>query len=152
MAQAVPSGSTVTLVFQQDIQGLAPGLLASANQTGNSPRFQSLTLSPMQISTSILSGGPMLVVLNQAYDDSWTAYQNGVRLDTHIKTLGFSNGWIINTSGTGRLDITFSKQPIVGISLTSEITGIIIVASLSGFLEVRHRKKTLNHPILSHQP
>ncbi len=142
MAQNDLLNSSTALVLRQDALGLTQGLIASTNQTSELPRVQQLTINRMQVSFSIFTAGPTLLVFNQAYDDAWTAYLNGIRVLNHIKTSGFSNGWIIDAVGKNRVDISFSRQPVIEMALLAAILGIVTVSSIAVLSESRYRKVT----------
>lgn len=57
----------------------------------------------------LLQTSSHLVVLTDAFDDRWTARQNGTPL-AHIMVNGYANGWLVPDPGIGAVVVTFAPQ------------------------------------------
>jgi hypothetical protein len=75
----------------------------------------------------VLQTSSHLVVLTDAFDDRWTAEQNGTPL-AHIMVNGYANGWLVPDPGAGGVVVTFAPQRFF--TLGMNITFILIFLGL----------------------
>ncbi|HEY1681601.1 MAG TPA: hypothetical protein VGF98_08210 [Candidatus Tumulicola sp.] len=79
----------------------------------------------------VLQTSSHLVVLTDAFDDRWTAEQNGTPL-AHIMVNGYANGWLVPDPGAGGVVVTFAPQRFF--TLGMNITFILIFLGLGAIV------------------
>jgi hypothetical protein len=68
--------------------------------------------SPTEMHGTLNARGTTILVLSQSYGDGWTLAVNGrvQPKSSHILANGFANGWIINSPGKVRWDLTYGPE------------------------------------------
>jgi len=115
--------------------------IRSVNQTSTTAKIRVSSTDSSRIILSITTSGPILLVFNQAYDNGWIAYLNGSALSDHIRSTGFANAWIIDKTGESQIEIRFSMQPIMSLTIVVMVFSIMTISLLIVTLEFSKRAK-----------
>jgi hypothetical protein len=117
------------LIFSTADENITPTELFSSEQ----PEIYSEKLSETEYHISLKSNSSTFIVLGEAYHESWEAYIDGEKLE-HLPTytLGWANGFYVNSIGRNSIVITFKEQEVRNILITIwAITWILLIIGLA---------------------
>ena len=92
-----------------------------------------VTLVDQRAGTITLHTSANLVVFSDAFDDRWTARQNGTAL-THMMVNGYANGWLVPNPGAGDVVLTFAPQR--PFTLGMSITFVLVLVALGAIFVI----------------
>ena len=126
------------LISEEDVEIL--GVEESAGPDGAAPVLSVERTSPWSAHVRVKADGPAFVVLNQAFDEGWRAYEGspswplillgrGRSPARHFLANGYANGWYIAAPGEYELTLYYWPQTLLYL-------GIIISALTWAFLVV----------------
>ncbi len=86
--------------------------------------------SPAHYTADIMSGTPFVLRLNTAYDPSWEAISNGIRLK-HFRVDSYSNGFFMPVSQRGKqIDIIYKGQELADYGTYISLASFLLLALL----------------------
>ncbi len=89
--------------------------------------------------------GAFLLTLATTYDSRWLATLDGASAGSHVLAYGYANGWVINETGNLSIEIQFSGQQALEISIIISAVGVAMtgVIALVGVPRLRRVTRIL---------
>jgi hypothetical protein len=84
-----------------------------------------------EYSATIDSNGTALVALLQNFDPNWVLSVDGHQVGSRVTVNGFANGWVLNLTGSHRIQVTFLPEEVLGATAVVSIVvggALVIVA------------------------
>ena len=138
--------SNITKLNSPSVSTLKP-IGSSEPTVSTKTQIQVDKKSPVEYQIQVSSEKPFFLILDQAYNEGWTANINGTTLP-HFKANFYANGYYVPTVGNFSISIVYPGQQyfVVGafLSVTAiNISAIYVVASQNIFLTIRDSKNRL---------
>jgi len=102
---------------------------------GETSELEFSKIDPTRYIVNVNSTDPFILILSQTFDKEWEAKIGAKIINKHFIINGFANGWIIEQSGTFKINLEYSPQRDV------EIGRIISIFTIIFSLTILYRKK-----------
>ena len=139
---SIPQRPRTQEVGVQSLIVAAAGLAPPARRASGS-----VNVVDQRAGTIALHTSANVVVFSDAFDDRWTARQNGTAL-THMMVNGYANGWLVPNPGAGDVVLTFAPQRLFTLGMS--ITFVLVFLALGAILVIiiTSRRASVTMPLV----